>query len=173
GNQSVDTMIHFVTTIQTRVLHLLQRSMQQPRNHTETSPAVQTVNLHDSEAIGHVEDRYLSYSIDISVLAGGFWWEGSTRIHRGLGTLRVPPLSLHQDKLNRLVSALGPAYLRVGGSEADKIHYFEAPAADPESLVLTRETWDNLHNFIQKHDFKFVFTVKYGLFKRSQHGSWC
>lgn len=119
-----------------------------------------------------VDPRYLSYSIDISVLAGGLWWEGATRAWRGMGTLPVPPLSLERKKLNRLASALGPAYLRIGGSEADRLHYFEAPAGEKQSLVLTREQWDSLQAFIGRHDLGLIFTCKYGLFRRSEHGNW-
>ncbi|WP_281171183.1 hypothetical protein [Marinomonas ushuaiensis] len=36
--------------------------------------------------IAKVDPRYLSFSIDISVLAGGSWWEGSTATQGGLGT---------------------------------------------------------------------------------------
>lgn len=122
--------------------------------------------------VQRVDPRYLSFSIDISVFAGGLWWEGSGRSRRGLGTLPVPPLALGAKRLNRLVAALGPAYLRIGGSEADKIHYFDAPSDEADSLTLSREQWDSLHQFIQRHDLKLVFTCKYGLFRRSEQGNW-
>lgn len=69
----------------------------------ETSQIAQTVS-----------ERYLSFSIDISVLAGGFWWEGSGRAQRGLGALRVPPVKLRGNRLDKLVRALG-AVLSAGG----------------------------------------------------------
>ncbi|WP_232787333.1 glycoside hydrolase [Spongiibacter nanhainus] len=122
--------------------------------------------------MAEIDRRYLSFSVDISVLAGGFWWEGALNTRRGLGTLRTPPLALDSEKLDRLVQLLGPAYLRVGGSEADKIHYFERPAGDANALVLTREQWDDLHAFLDRNDLKLVFTCKYGLFKREHHGRW-
>lgn len=123
-------------------------------------------------AVSQIDPCYLSYSIDISVLAGGFWWEGSLDVRRGLGTLRVPPLPLSGKKLDRLVQLLGPAYLRIGGSEADKIHYFHEPDDEPDAVVLTRQQWDELHAFIQRNNLKLFFTCKYGLFERQQHGSW-
>lgn len=119
-----------------------------------------------------VDPRYLSYSIDISVFAGGLWWEGAGRARRGVGTLPVPPLALDRKNLDRLVEALGPAYLRIGGSEADRIHYFEAPPGEEDSLVLTRARWDALQDFMQRHDLGLIFTCKYGLFRRSEHGNW-
>lgn len=122
--------------------------------------------------VAEVDRRYLSYSVDISVLVGGFWWEGAQDSRRGLGTLRVPPLKLASKKLDRLVGLLGPAYLRVGGSEADKIHYFDAPDNSADALVLTQAQWDDLHAFVQRNDLKLIFTCKYGLFKRGHHGRW-
>ncbi len=125
-----------------------------------------------AEPVAEIDQRYLSFSVDISVLAGGFWWEGTNDSRRGLGTLRVPPLKLDSGKLDRLVKLLGPAYLRVGGSEADKIHYFENPEGDSDALVLTREQWDDLQEFLQRNELKLIFTCKYGLFKREHHGRW-
>ncbi len=140
------------------------------RQNTQATPA--TVTLTGDRPLHRVDPRYLSWSIDISVFAGGFWWEGANRARRGIGTSRIAPLSLGSGKLNRLVSALGPAYLRIGGSEADKIHYFSAPPGEANSLVLRREQWDALHAFLQRHDLKLFFTCKYGLFRQRQHGRW-
>lgn len=139
---------------------------------TPRTLAVQ-IFLTDRPPVTEVDERYLSFSLDVSVLAGGFWWEGSKGTRRGLGTLRIPPLDLNSAKLDKLTRALGPAYLRVGGSEADKIHYFSAPENEPDSLVLTTAIWDNLHRFLQRNQLKFAFTFKYGLFERRQHGQWC
>jgi heparanase 1 len=123
--------------------------------------------------VARVDERYVSFSIDISVLAGGQWWEGSNKVSGGLGGQKVLPLQLVGTKLDNLTRALGPAYLRIGGSEADKIHYFQAPPDDPDALVLTHQIWDQLHDFIARHDLKLSFTFKYGLFKRREHGGWC
>ena len=128
--------------------------------------------LQGDEPVAEIDERYLSFSVDISVLAGGFWWEGSNDSRRGLGTLRVPPLKLTSAKLDRLVKLLGPAYLRVGGSEADKIHYFDQPEGEADALVLTREQWNELHEFLGRNELKLIFTCKYGLFKREHHGRW-
>ncbi|WP_083915313.1 glycoside hydrolase [Gilvimarinus chinensis] len=141
------------------------------RSGTVTSASEIVVEHH--HALHHVDARYLSFSIDISVLVGGFWWEGSEGTRRGLGTLRVPPIQLNQKKLDLLVRDLGPSYLRVGGSEADKIHYFSAPETEPDALVLTQKQWDRLHSFLQRNDLHLIFTVKYGLFTRRDHGQWC
>lgn len=123
-----------------------------------------------------IDKHYLSFTIDISVLLGGHWWEGSKNTYKGLGTLKVPPINLNSKKLDQLVKALGPAYLRVGGSEADKANYFHnennTEKEDESGLLLSYKTWDELHNFLARNQLKFIFTFKYGLFKRSDHGLW-
>lgn len=132
-----------------------------------------TISLVQQQAIAKVHPRFLSFSIDISVLAGGFWWEGGKGSQRGLGTERVPPLALEQAPLDKLVSALGPAFLRIGGSEADKLHYFTNPEPQPEnSLLLSQAMWHDLHDFCQRNQLELMFTFKYGLFSRQQHGHW-
>lgn len=141
-------------------------------NKLDSSPHQVTALFEGGTPIHHIEPHYLSFSIDISVLVGGYWWEGSDKVHKGLGALRVPPINLNSKKLDRLVKALGPAYLRVGGSEADKIHYFIDDERREDSLILTYKIWDDLHAFLQRNNLKFSFTFKYGLFKQRYHGLW-
>lgn len=124
------------------------------------------------DPIARVNERYLSFSIDISVLAGGQWWEGGGKAIKGLGGKAISPLNLYSAKLDRLTRGLGSSYLRVGGSEADKIHYFAAPSSDTGALVLTRAMWGGLHEYVSRNDLKLAFTFKYGLFQRGAHGRW-
>jgi heparanase 1 len=142
------------------------------RRQSASVPATTDIVLEHAQPVASVDRRYLSFSIDISVLAGGYWWEGDNGSRRGLGTLRVPPLNLERKKLDRLARALGPAYLRIGGSEADKIHYFDPPPGKEETLVLSRDQWDALHAFLRRNNLKLIFTAKYGLFKRRDQGTW-
>ncbi|TGD70900.1 glycoside hydrolase [Mangrovimicrobium sediminis] len=143
-----------------------------PRRAPVTGTELTRITASGDAPLHHVDARYLSWSIDVSVFAGGLWWEGSNKSRRGIGTSRLSPLALDARELNRLVRALGPAYLRIGGSEADKIHYFEAPPGESNALVLSREQWDDLHEFLRRHDLKLFFTCKYGLFRRNEHGRW-
>jgi hypothetical protein len=154
----------------------LVRSWNNGRNIKRHQKTV-VISLNSMTPITKVDPRFLSFSIDISVLAGGFWWEGSTGTQRGLGTERVDPLDLTQAKLDKLVAALGPAYVRVGGSEADKVHYFTSLKTIPthlssHTLELTQEMWQNLHDFCQRNDLSLMFTMKYGLFERREQGAW-
>ncbi|GAA0828983.1 MULTISPECIES: glycoside hydrolase [Marinomonas] len=136
------------------------------------NPRQVTVSLNTAQSPHTIDPNYLSFSIDISVLAGGLWWDGSQKSSKGLGTQKATPLDLQQSKFNKLVKNLGPAYLRIGGSEADKLHYFNAPPEQPDALVLSHAMWDALHLFCQRHQLALMFTFKYGLFRQSLHGHW-
>ena len=136
--------------------------------HPQRTHAMNIIKLENATPIHEVDACYLSFSIDISLIIGGQWWEGSQRSSRGLGTQRVPPLALNHPKLSQFVRHLSPAYLRVGGSEADTIHYFCADERhhdkEPE---LSEAIWNRLLDFIQQHDLKFMFTFKYGAFDKT------
>src|SRR5687767_10302820 len=67
------------------------------------------LSLIKQQPVAQVDERYLSFSLDISVVAGGFWWEGTMASRRGLGRLRIPPLDLTSPKLDKLTQALAPA----------------------------------------------------------------
>lgn len=140
---------------------------------TSRSRAIHVIKLEQATPIHDVDPCYLSFSIDISLIIGGQWWEGSHTSSRGLGTTRVPPLPLNHPKLSQYVRQLSPAYLRVGGSEADTIHYFcSDDCVHDKEPELSEAIWNRLLDFVQQHDLKFMFTFKYGAFDRSQHGHW-
>lgn len=131
------------------------------------------VALEQPSAVAHIDVHFLSFSVDISVIAGGQWWEGSQRVVKGLGGAKVEPLALNDLPIDPLVQGLLPAYLRVGGSEADKIHYFSNQSAiESDGLLLSRDMWDGVQAFVARHQLKFSFTFKYGLFRREHHGRW-
>ncbi|WP_235890026.1 glycosyl hydrolase family 79 N-terminal domain-containing protein [Maribrevibacterium harenarium] len=145
------------------------------RRRTSNLPksAIANINLTSELPCHQLDDRYLSFSIDISVLVGGHWWEGGSGSSRGLGTQKVPPIDLNQPKLDALVQALAPAYLRIGGSEADTIRYFcDQDLSSPDDCELTQIIWDRLLDFINRNQLGFMFTFRYGLFARQEHGQW-
>ncbi|MFT2096945.1 glycoside hydrolase [Marinomonas sp. 2405UD66-6] len=168
-------MMQAFNTFNLRIHALFSYRLVRPWNRRNRQRQHKTVSisLNKASPIAKVDARFLSFSIDISVLAGGFWWEGSKGTQRGLGTQRVEPLDLSQPALDNLVNALGPAYVRVGGSEADKVHYFtSATPASEDSLELTQDMWNQLHSFCQRNDLALMFTMKYGLFERRKQGGW-
>lgn len=131
-----------------------------------------SIELCSTDPIATIDERYLSFAIDISVLAGGLWWEGSRNSQKGLGSQRFPILNLNSRLLDAYVQCLAPAYLRVGGSEADTVDYLQFSDTESGQLLITPFIWDGLNEFVQRNQLKLMFTFKYGLFSKQQHGHW-
>jgi len=126
---------------------------------------------------GRVSPRYLSFAIDTSQLVGGAWWDpGALRKEKGTGTVPARVFDFDRPKLDGLVRALEPAYLRVGGSEADKLYYdlddrLDAPPEGYDSRMRL-EHWDGLQRFVKQHDLELVFTLNAGPSARGDGGAW-
>ena len=67
------------------VADALARLVQRHRPRKPVHPVKLTQTC--SRSVAEIDTRYLSFSIDISLLAGGHWWEGAMDTRRGLGTL--------------------------------------------------------------------------------------
>ncbi len=113
-----------------------------------------------SKVVAEVGDKYLSFSLDTAEILGGHRWGSSGA-----------PIDLTQKKLIKLTTALSPAYLRVGGTDADRV-IFDTIIQKKNTRVLTRQTWDNLNNFAHKTDLKLFFTVNAGPSVRDIHHQW-
>jgi heparanase 1 len=115
-------------------------------------------------------------ALDTSQLLGGRWWsEDATRVELGRGTGRTEPFDLSRSRLLTLARALAPAYLRIGGTEADHTYYARravdtAPA--PYELVLSMRRWDMLADFARAAGFSLFFTVNAGPGPRDASGAW-
>lgn len=127
--------------------------------------------------VEHVDEHFLSVAIDTSQLVGGHFWSASGRVEVGRGSERVAPIDLRRPRLRALARALGPAYLRVGGTEADHVHYAVGAARGSErppayELTLDESTWDGLQQFARAAGFELVFTVNAGPSARDADGAW-
>ena len=132
-----------------------------------------------SNAVYHLPAEYLSFSIDASQLVGGKWWDPkASQVESGSGTVRAPRFDFNRPKLDLLTHALAPAYLRIGGSESDKIYYDLAsngPASAPPAgyqSVLTRAEWDAANAFAGRNQLKLVFTLNAGPGSRQAGKAW-
>jgi len=121
---------------------------------------------------------FLSLTIDTSVLIGGRWWGESRGTKEGLSRDRVAPLDLKNSALARWASALAPAILRVGGTEADRIRYGfrhdgpDLPDGTRETFVLTGKLWEKLNLWAADRGFQVLFTVSAGPESRDAAGLW-
>lgn len=124
-----------------------------------------------------LEPRFLSVAIDTSLALGGRWWSPSGRVEVGRGTEGVQPIDLSRPELRVLARALAPAYLRIGGTEADRVHYaFGTAAADPprgdDELTLDAARWDTLAEFAADTGLDLFFTINAGPGARGSEGEW-
>jgi heparanase 1 len=135
------------------------------------------VSIDLERALARVDPRFLSVAVDTSQLLGGRFWSASGRVEVGRGSERVPPLDLTRPELIARARALGPAYLRVGGTEADHVYYAVGAARDSArpreyELELDEPTWNALGDFTRAVGFELMFTVNAGPSARDDEGAW-
>jgi heparanase 1 len=123
-----------------------------------------------------VDERYLSVAIDSSQLVGGHWWSPEGGVE-AIGRRRVPPVDLGRERLRDLAQALAPAYLRIGGTEADRIYYAVGDnGAEPPppgyDLVLSSARWAELVDFAKSVGLDLFFTLNAGPSTRDEKGRW-
>jgi len=116
--------------------------------------------------VRQVDTRYLSLALDTSVLLGGEWWTAKNQ------------LDLSDPRLRVLTQALAPAYLRLGGTDADRVYYHfeEGPAPQPlpagYTLLLKRQRWQELMDFAHDVQMPVIFTLNAGPGPRSADQVW-
>ena len=129
-----------------------------------------------------IDGRFLSVTLDYACLLGGPWWEGTRRTKHSFGDVPAVPVDLQDEALRRYARMLAPAYLRLGGSEADRVFYAfgdrstggardDARAAGYRS-ELTVERWDELCEFADATGLELMVTVNAGAGPRRRDGSW-
>ncbi|HWO08211.1 MAG TPA: hypothetical protein VNN80_01985, partial [Polyangiaceae bacterium] len=128
-------------------------------------------------ALRELDARFLSVALDTSQLVGGRWWSRSGVVEVGRGARRVAPFDLSRPKLSRLARALAPAYLRVGGTEADHVYYALEPGAAAAlpagyELELSAAMWDGLAAFAADAGLDLMFTLNAGPGPRLGQGAW-
>jgi heparanase 1 len=133
------------------------------------------VAVDGTRAVATVSDRYLSIAIDTAQLVGGdFWIPGQTSAG---GQGPVTPLDLTRPRLVALARPLGHAYLRIGGTDADRTFYAvgdSAPTTPPAGYqwILTRAQFDAASAFATALDFSILFTLNAAHGPRVSDGPW-
>ncbi len=119
---------------------------------------IETTRLHT------LDPAYLSVAIDTAVVLDGEWW-----------TDTGPPDLTHPRflALSKLLTSQAPTYLRVGGTDADKVRYAlhtRSSQKTPE-LMLTRAKWNALHKLSEFLGTSLLFTLNAGPNSR-EAGAW-
>ena len=149
------------------------------QNGGKGTPYAVNVTVDATRTIGEVSPEYLSFSIDASQVTGGKWWNPSgAGQEMGSGTVHAPLFDFNRSRLDLLTQALSPAYLRIGGSESDKVYYNLQAEGSVSSLpagyqsVLTRAQWDALNAFAVRNNLQVVFTLNAGPGTRQTSPDW-
>lgn len=147
---------------------------------TPTTAAPSLYQLRVEAQVAEVDPRFLSVAIDASQVAGGHFWSADGHVELLVGSTRQAPFDFTRAGLAPLTAALAPAYLRIGGTEADAVYY--APtAAEPKrdaalpqgyDLRLTRNQWDAVNGFVRRTGLDLMFTVNAGPGPRDKRGDW-
>ena len=132
------------------------------------------VTLDLARPVAEVSARYLSFAVDTSQVVGGKWWDPTAEgVEWSSGTVHAPVFDFDRPKLDTLVRALAPAYLRAGGSEADRVYYdLRAAPSHGNEPVLSRAQWDAIHAFARRNGLDVVFTLNAGPGSRDRAGRW-
>ena len=136
-----------------------------------------------------IDERFQSFQIGMSHLTGGDTWvsyekmeqEEIERDYAGdLAPIREPraPADLTNPRLRTLASALGPFYVRYGGTTTNSVYFQDNDEPRLEEIpegfekLLTREAWKSGLDFAKAVDAKIVtgFTVSEGV--RDESGVW-
>ena len=134
------------------------------------------VMINGSEPLFTVSDKFLSFAIDTSQVVGGNWWSADGEATIGVGADEAEPFDFTRTRLRNMARELAPAYLRIGGTEADKVFYDmqnqgldEAPGK--YEFVFTAQHLDSIAEFAQAMGFEIFFTLNAGPGPRDE-GKW-
>ena len=138
------------------------------------------VSVDARKPIAQTAPEYLSFAIDMSQVNGGKWWNPQAQqVEVGSGTVNARIFDFNRPKLDTLVRALTPAYLRIGGSESDKAYYdlktdeLIASSIPPRyQSAMTRQEWDAVNAFAKRNQLQVVFTLNAGPGSRKSDGGW-
>lgn len=145
---------------------------------TPTADTIAQLSVDLSSPVAEVDERYLSVAVDTAQVVGGLFWSAEP-VAQLIGEERQPVYDFTRPRLRALASELAPAFLRIGGSDADRVFYdmSDDPLAEedlPEAFefVLTAEQVDGIFEFSEVMGFDVMFTLSAGPGARDQAGDW-
>ena len=131
--------------------------------------------------IHQTDRRFLSIAVDWALILGERWWDGTRRTRAGFGNVRAPRIDLSDERIIKAAAALSPAYLRVGGSESDRMS-FEPDDGELESsgggakqacpTLLTGARWNEVADFAEASNLDLFVCVGAGACARDHAGRW-
>jgi len=128
--------------------------------------------------VATIDERYLSFAADTAQVVGGLFWSKEP-VAQLIGQERQPVYDFGRPRLRALAAELAPAFLRIGGSDADRVLYdmAESPIAEEDlpagfEFVLTADQVDGIFDFAEALGFDVMFTLSAGPGARNEEGDW-
>ena len=156
---------------------------------TSLAAADETVSIDAGRLplVREIDERFQSFQIGMSHLTGGETWRaydskqnGQSEAPKEFSAVREPrpPADLTHPRLRILAAALGPFYVRYGGTTSNSVYFQDddepklAKVPDGYTVVLTRAAWKGGLEFAKAVDAKVVtgFTVSSGV--RDSSDAW-
>ncbi len=147
--------------------------------------------------IGTVDERFQSYNIEMVEVTGGRFWKpyrsqtlDTTKAQTPQQTGATPvgmnpdlyqyrsPIDLSNPRLRKLAAALSPAYVRVSGTWANTVYFYDSddsvPSTPPAGFnsVLTRKEWKGVIDFAQATHADIVTSFATSAGARDAKGVW-
>ena len=134
------------------------------------------LSVDTSTTAATIDERYLSVAVDTAQVVGGRFWSEEAGFEI-IGQEEVPEYDFSRPRLRALAAELGPAFLRIGGTDADRVIYdmSEDPIEEaPEGFefVLTAAQLDGVFEFAETLDYQVMFTLSAGEGTRDEDGDW-
>lgn len=152
------------------------------------------LNISTLPKTAKVDPRFQSYNIEMAEIVGGRFWapygehgaasdansrttSGSLGFDAGLFRQR-PPADLSNQRLRNMGKALGPVYIRVSGSWANKVFFQDNDlprmAQPPKGFenVLTRRQWLGVLDFAKEVGGKITTSFAVSEGARDASGAW-
>ena len=138
-----------------------------------------TLTLGNKTALREIDERLVSYNVEMTEVTGGTFWKAYTEAQvdgteefpvikdwTNMGNLQqwYDPIDTTNPRLIKLAKELGPAWVRVSGTWANKTYYdFEGKCNGkaPEGFqnVLTKQQWLNLLDFVKAVGGKLLVSI--------------
>ncbi|HVR63636.1 MAG TPA: hypothetical protein VMU50_17165 [Polyangia bacterium] len=142
-------------------------------------PSRVAVRIAGDSPVAIVDARFLSFAVDTAQVVGGEFWAPRESARGILSTHAVARYDFARPRLRGLAAGLAPAYLRIGGTDADRTVYRMdaadgARVAPPDGArwVLTRSRWDEVNAFARDVGVRLMFTLNAGPSARDGDGAW-
>ncbi|MDH4283265.1 MAG: hypothetical protein OEV36_11475, partial [Myxococcales bacterium] len=129
-----------------------------------------------SRAVVTIDDHYLSVAVDTAQIVGGRFWSADAGVEI-IGQEEVPEYDFSRPRLRALAAELAPAFLRIGGTDADRVFYDMSANPVEEApqgfeFVLTAAQLDGIFEFADALDYEVMFTLSAGEGTRNQDREW-